>query len=235
MKLKDFLGMMKLGLILAIFATAACIMLAFVYARTKPLIDQHQKEELVAAEKELFHDADGFEEIKNISSRDPEVTIMLAYAALKKNGEIIGAVLELSRTSYSGPIITMVGVNRNGFITGVKILEHSDTPGFGANAASPKYFVDSEKHKEIYEKVLMAAYPSSDFIDREKRITFYGQFAGKHVSHPFRVNHDVIAITASTITSTAVSASVKAAADAANEWFSSEDAAVITSKSRGGE
>ena len=211
MKLKDFLGMMKLGLILAIFATAACVMLAFVYAGTKPLIDQHQEEELVEAEKELFHDADSFEEIKDIVSPDPAVTILLAHAALK-NGEIIGAVLELSRASYSGPILTMVGVNTDGFITGVKILEHSDTPGFGANAASSSYYVD-----------------------REKGITFYGQFAGKHVSHPFRVKDDIIAITASTITSNAVSSSVKAAALAASAWFSGEEVAVVTSALEGGE
>ena len=196
MKFKDFLGMMKLGLILAVFATAACIMLAFVYAGTKTIIDQRQAEELVAAENELFHDADIFEEIKNIVSPDSAVTILLAHAALK-NGEVIGAVLELSRASYSGPIMTMVGVNTDGFITGVKILEHSDTPGFGANAASSSYFVD-----------------------REKGITFYGQFAGKHVSHSFRVKDDIISITASTITSNAVSASVKAAGFAVHAWIS---------------
>ena len=212
MKLKDFLGMMKLGLILAIFATAACIMLAFVYAGTKTIIDQRQKEELIAAENELFPGVGiTFEEIKNIGSPDPAVTIMLAHAALK-NGEIVGAVLELSRASYSGPIMTMVGVNTDGFITGVKILEHSDTVGFGANAASSSYFVD-----------------------REKGLTFYGQFAGKHVSHPFRVKDDIIAITASTITSNAVSSSVKAAALAASAWFSGEKADVVTNASEGGE
>jgi electron transport complex protein RnfG len=203
MKFKDFLGMMKLGFILAVFATASCIMLAFVYAGTKPLIDQRQEVELVKAENELFPDADSFEEIKNIESPDPTVTILLAHSALK-NGEVIGAVLELSRASYSGPIMTMVGVSTDGFITGVKILEHSDTPGFGANAASSSYFVD-----------------------RENGITFYGQFAGKHISHSFRVKDDVIAITASTITSNAVSSSVKAAGLAAHAWFTGEEVDVV--------
>ena len=210
MNLKDFFGMLKLGAILAAFATAACIMLAFVYAGTKTIIEQRQEEELVKAEKEIFPDADSFEEIKNIASPDPAVTIMVAFSALK-NGEVIGAVLELSRASYSGPIMTMVGISTDGFITGVKILEHSDTPGFGANAASSSYFVD-----------------------REKGLTFYGQFAGKHVSHPFRVKDDVIAITASTITSNAVSSSVKAAALAANAWFTGEEVDVVSGASEEG-
>jgi len=206
----NFSGMLKLGAILAVFATAACIMLAFVYAGTKTIIEQRQETELVEAEQELFHDADSFEEIKNISSPDPAVTIIVAFSA-KKDGEIIGAVLELSRASYSGPILTMVGVSADGFITGVKIMEHSDTPGLGANAASPSYFVDPENH-----------------------ITFYGQFVGKHVSHPFRVKDDVIAITASTITSHAVSESVKAAGLAASAWFGKE-ADAVSGASEGGE
>jgi electron transport complex protein RnfG len=94
----------------------------------------------------------------------------------------------------------MVGVSRDNFITGVKILEHSDTPGLGANAASPSYFVD-----------------------RAKGITFYGQFAGKKISDPFEVKKDVAAITASTITSRAVSNSVKAAGLAFSAWLSGEE------------
>ncbi|MDR1838073.1 MAG: FMN-binding protein [Treponema sp.] len=211
MKFKDFLGMMKLGFTLAIFATTACIMLAFVYAGTKTIIAQRQQDDLKAALSELFPDADSFEETDELKSPDSAVAILIAYAA-KKSGQTIGAALELSRASYSGPIMTMVGINTDGFITGVKILEHSDTVGFGANAASSSYFVD-----------------------RERGITFYGQFAGKHVSHSFRVKDDIIAISASTITSNAVSSSVKAAALAASAWFSGEEADVVTSASEGGE
>ena len=206
----NFSGMIKLGSILAMFATAACVMLAFVYSGTSKIIEQRQLADIEAAVKELFPDADGFEETDEIKSPDSAVTIEIAYKA-KKNGEIIGAVLELSRASYSGPILTMVGVSADGFITGVKIMEHSDTPGLGANAASPSYFVDSEK-----------------------RITFYGQFAGKHISHPFRVKHDVIAITASTITSHAVAESVKAAGLAVHAWIAGEEVNVVSGASEGG-
>jgi electron transport complex protein RnfG len=90
----------------------------------------------------------------------------------------------------------MVGITSSGFISGVKILEHSDTPGLGAHAASPKYFVD-----------------------RANGITFYGQFTGKKITDPFLVKEDVVAITASTITSRAVSSSVKAAGIAVNAWL----------------
>jgi electron transport complex protein RnfG len=105
--------------------------------------------------------------------------------------------LKMSRASYSGAVVLLAGVSVDKRITGVKIMEHSDTPGLGANAASPSYFVD-----------------------RAKGITFYGQFAGKSVADPFVVKDDVVAITASTITSRAVTAAVKAAGQAASSWLS---------------
>jgi electron transport complex protein RnfG len=193
------LGMMKLGVILAVFAAAACVMLAFVYSGTSAIIAQRQQADLEAALRELFPDTDEFQIISGIKSPDTAVTIESAYSA-RKNGKVIGAALTLSCASYSGQIKTMVGVSRDNFITGVKILEHSDTPGLGANAASPSYFVD-----------------------RAKGITFYGQFAGKKVSDPFEVKKDVVAITASTITSRAVSNSVKAAGLAFSAWLSGEE------------
>lgn len=190
------LGMIKLGGILAIFAAAACVMLAFVYTGTSPIIAERQRVELYAALHELFHDADNFEPIPldEITSPDAAVTIEIAYAAIK-NDMPFGAGLRVTRTGYSGPIRTMVGVDSDGRITGVRILSHSETPGLGAHAASSTYFVD-----------------------RVNRITFYGQFTGMSVNDPFEVNRDVDVITASTITSRAIADSVRAAALAVSAW-----------------
>jgi electron transport complex protein RnfG len=128
--------------------------------------------------------------------KDPENTG--AFAALR-NGSIIGVALRLSRFSYGGDIKLMVGVGTDKKISGVKILEHSDTPGLGANAGSKTYYVD-----------------------RDKGIRFYDQFAGKSITDPFEPKQDVIAITAATITSRAVSASVKAAGEAASAWLGAQ-------------
>jgi electron transport complex protein RnfG len=56
-------------------------------------------------------------------------------------------------------------------------------------------------------------------VDQAAGTTFYGQFAGKAVTDPFEVRGDVQAITASTITSTAVAAAVKAAGTGAAVWL----------------
>ena len=191
--------MLKLGVILALYTAAACVGLAFVYTGTAKVIAQRQQADLEAALKELFPAADSFKEIADIKSFDPAVSIEKGGAfEVLKNGAAIGAALRTSRASYGGEIKILVGVGVDGIITGVKILEHKDTPGLGANAGSGVYY-----------------------IDRARGIHFYDQFAGKKISDPFEPKQDVIAITAATITSRAVAASVKAAGEAVSAWFKS--------------
>ena len=184
-------NMVRLGLILAIFAASVCIMLAFVYTGASRIIAQREEAGLQTALKEIFPDADNFKPAEGLISPDPSVRIGSAYIA-EKDGLPIGMTLEAVRRGYEGPIRIMVGVGIDSIITGVKILDHSETPGLGANAASSKFFVD-----------------------RVRGITFYGQFTGKNINDPFTVKDDVIAVTASTVTSVAVARAVKAAGIAA--------------------
>jgi electron transport complex protein RnfG len=90
----------------------------------------------------------------------------------------------------------MAGVGLDGKVAGVKILELADTPGLGQNAASATYYVD-----------------------KAKKLTWYGQFAGMGADSPFEVKKDVQAITASTITSRALTAIIKAAAKAGADYL----------------
>jgi electron transport complex protein RnfG len=202
-------NMLKLGFILAIFAAAACVMLAFVYTGTASIIARRQQADLEAALRDIFRDADSFKLAKGIKSPDSAVTLEDAYTAIR-GGKPVGAALRLTRASYGGPIKIMVGVSINGTITGVKIMEHSDTPGLGANAASPQYFVN-----------------------KAQGVTFYGQFAGKNVNDPFEVKNDVAAITASTITSRAVTSAVKAAGVAVTSWFAGHDVDAVSAATEG--
>jgi electron transport complex protein RnfG len=205
----NVLLMLKLGCTLALFAAAACVMLAFVYTGTAKIIAGRQQADLEAALRELFPDADSFTAASGLKNPDPSVEIESAYEA-KKNGAAMGVAMRLSRASYGGPIKIMAGVDSSGVITGVKIMEHADTPGLGANAASPAYFVD-----------------------REKGITFYGQFTGKKAGDPFEVKQDVVVITASTVTSRAVALAVKAAAMSGRTWFAGIEADAVSGASEG--
>jgi electron transport complex protein RnfG len=189
-------NILKLGIVLTLYATVACVGLAFVYSATEKIIAQRQEADMEAALRELFPDADGFGPITEpIPSADPAISFDSQYE-VRQGDALAGVALRASGPSYGGPVTALVGVRGDGRISGVKILEHADTPGLGANAASPSYFVN-----------------------RAAGITFYGQFAGKSVSDPFEAKNDVAAITASTITSRAVSRIVKVSGAAALGWM----------------
>jgi electron transport complex protein RnfG len=198
---KGFFSMAKLGIVLALYSAVACVGLAFVYAGTSEIIAARQQADLDAALKELFPDADSFIPITNITSPNPLVIFEgdennPSAFQVTKNNNTVGVALRTSAGGFSGPLKILVGVSANGSITGIKILENTDTPGLGANAGSDNYY-----------------------IDRSKGIRFYDQFAGKAVTDAFVAKQDVVAITGATITSNAVSTSVKAAGTAAMEWM----------------
>jgi electron transport complex protein RnfG len=187
-------NMVKLGVILALYSTVACVGLAFVYAGTKAVIAERQQADLEASLKDLFPNSDGFEDITGtMKSADPSVSFDKEYL-VKSGSSPVGIAVRAVGKSYGGPTTILVGVGADRKITGVKVMENKDTPGLGANASSPNYFVD-----------------------RKSKTTFTGQFKGKSIEDKFEVKGDVVAITASTITSKAVAGVVKAASAAAGE------------------
>jgi electron transport complex protein RnfG len=189
-------NILKLGLVLTLYAVAACVGLAFVYSGTEKIIIQRQRADLEAALKDLFPDLERYTDITGeLASPDKAVEFEGQYGILRGDAPI-GAAIRASGASYGGKVVILVGVGIDGKIRGIKILEISDTPGLGANAASPTYYVD-----------------------RARKITFYGQFTGKSVADSFTVKEDVAAITASTITSRAITDAVRSASAAASAWL----------------
>lgn len=188
--------MLKLGLVLALFAGVACAGLAVVYSLTADTIAAHQKEELEAALKQIFPDADGFDVITGkLSSANPVISIGGAYA-MKKGTALIGIAVQAKGPSYGGDATLLSGFSAEKKVVRVVVLDLKDTPGLGANAAKHDYYVE-----------------------KTKKTTFPGQFSGKSLSDAFKVKGDVMAITASTITSQSLTAIVKASGEAAAAYF----------------
>lgn len=189
-------GIVKLGLILAAFAATACVGLAFVNQATDAQIELNQAKQLEESLKGLFPTAESFKDISSeISSADPSIKLDQSYL-VEAAGAPIGIAVKASGPSYGGVASILVGLKPELTIAGVRVLETKDTPGLGANAAVPTYFVD-----------------------KSKRTTFPGQFQGKALTDKFVVKEDVSAITASTITSVAITKIIKTAGDAAGAYL----------------
>jgi electron transport complex protein RnfG len=192
---KDIL---RLGIALALFAAGACVALALVYTVTGPTIAGHEREQLQASLKDIFPDAESFESLDGtLQSTDPGVRISGSWKAVR-GGAALGVAIKATASSYGGDAVMLVGVASDRRIAGARVMNLSDTPGLGANATNPAYFVD-----------------------KKAKTTFPGQFTGKPVSDPFEVKNDVVAISASTITSKALASIVKEAGRAGTAWLES--------------
>jgi electron transport complex protein RnfG len=189
----------KMTIALVLFAAVACAGLAVVYESTSKTIAERQKKDLDDALRGLFPNGDEFQLISGgLAPADGKVSIGDAYA-VKSGGRVTGVAVNASAGGFQADITVLVGVDTAGTITGVKILQISDTPGLGANASKENYYVN-----------------------KPKKLTFYGQFTGIKAGGNIAVTKDggtVEIITAATITSRAVALIVKNAAEAGVGWL----------------
>ena len=124
-------------LVLVIICFVVTFLLAFTYGITKPVIDKNTAKAASEARKELLADADDFTDsgADLVVLEEGKVYAVDAYTA--NNGA--GMVVTVKSNSYGGLLTAMVGIDKDGAVTGVKITDHADTPGVGTKAQDPKH------------------------------------------------------------------------------------------------
>jgi len=168
--------LVKYGLILAAICFAAALVLSFVYQVTRPAIEEGRRQEEEAARRALLPQADIFEK-KSAGEME--------YYEGRRAGKTIGYCLTVVGNGYSGFLRMMVGIDPEGAISGLRVLEHQETPGLGARIIEVKRGEDDP--------------------------WFLRQFRGK-AGRKLALK-DIQAITGATITSRAVTDAVRATVD----------------------
>ena len=167
--------MIKLGLVLVCYAVASCAVLAIVNNFTLPKIKQNQIDKANNAMKQVFPSADSFEPVSDFEKSTVSVITLKDFYLVKQGGEVVGAIVQAEGPTYDkGKII--VGIKLDGTVEGMRVLELSDSPGFGLKANDPSFKLASG-------------------------VTFYEQFNGKNASNGFTVNDNFDGISGATITS----------------------------------
>ncbi len=96
--------------------------------------DPIQRQKAIKAEAlriEALPGSGAFDEIEVPNAPD---TLIGAYKSDK------GCVFEMSAGGFGGPVAVTVGITNDGKIAGVRIGDHSETPGLGANATNESFF-----------------------------------------------------------------------------------------------
>ena len=134
---------MRSTVMLVVVLTLVCLISAFALALVNGLTEdriaeQKRLAELRAVEVALPRDYiecenDPSQDVATVSDWKDADGAPKKICVGKKDGKIVGVAFTSKGEGYGGFITIMMGVNLNGKITGVEILEHLETPGLGAN------------------------------------------------------------------------------------------------------
>ncbi|MCS7241984.1 MAG: RnfABCDGE type electron transport complex subunit G [Candidatus Caldatribacterium sp.] len=133
----------RVALALTVVCGVAALALSVVYVVTKERIAEEAKIELNEALVAVFPGGGSFIPI-DLSTLAPlpeskELQFLEAYE-VTRDGKRQGFVIKASSAGYGGPIILLIGVDtEKGVLTGIRVLEHQETPGLGSNVAEEAF------------------------------------------------------------------------------------------------
>jgi electron transport complex protein RnfG len=187
-----FKSMGKNSLLLALFALVTALILASTDRLTEGRIAESER---LAAQKALFeiipverHDNDLLFDVQPIPKQYWKTLGLKSGGDIhiaRHNGQPVAAIIpSITPEGYSGDIAMIVGVNFDGTIAGVRVVEHKETPGLGDK-------VDLRKSDWILSfngKSLSNPQPNAWNVKKEKGA--FDQFTGATIT-PRAVIHQI--------------------------------------------
>ena len=130
--LKEFI---RLPLVLLIICGLSAAIVNYAHGLTTPVIAERRHQSIILGYAEVLPDAVNLEEMPL-----PEDDMITEIIRSEKDGTPNGYVYTVAPDGYSGQILLMVGISHpQAAITGVKILQQTETPGLGAKCTEPAF------------------------------------------------------------------------------------------------
>jgi electron transport complex protein RnfG len=187
----------RVGFMLMLVAVIAAVALGYVNSVTSPVITEQKEQAKLSAmvdvagslaQGDLTFDSLS---VQGLANPYAEVDETLAIVSVSDSaGTELGYLFVAYGKGYSSTVQTMIAVNTEGTVTGNTVLYQQETPGLGANVGNPSKFLYQFDGRNLSALVLKKDGGGADGLD---------------------------AITGSTITSRAVTSSVRAGLSALSE------------------
>ena len=139
-------------LVLVIICFVTTFLLAFTYGVTAPIIAENTAKAASEARMELLPEGDSFSDAGADLYVLEEGKVYATEVYTADNGA--GMVVTVKSNSYGGMLTAMVGINKDGEITGVKVTDHADTPGVGTKAHAAEHLSQYEGLTELGSDVI---------------------------------------------------------------------------------
>lgn len=135
------------GSVLLAIAAVCAGLLAGVNGMTRGVITNNKLEATKAARVAVVPTAKSFDEANTIKADDLEF-----IPGLDANGSTVGYVVVVSQGGYAANIDFSLGIDLDGKITGLSIMNHQETPGLGAKISGEewqKHWIGKDKSYEF--------------------------------------------------------------------------------------
>lgn len=128
------------GALLGVTALLASATLVFAHLHTEPLIEQQAVADLTASLRTVLpgidYDNDLLGDQVTIPAGVGGATTTVYRA--RRQGEVVAVVYQVTGKGYGGDIAAVMGLDRDGHITAVRVLSHKETPGLGDKIEAAK-------------------------------------------------------------------------------------------------
>lgn len=122
----------KPAVVLLIIASVAAASLGFVQSITAEPIRIQEEKTRAESMQAVMPEASSFEKLTDIELVESVDSVFKA-----DNG---GFVVITTPGGFGGAVYTMVGIDADGVITGLRVTKHAETPGLGAKATEPDFY-----------------------------------------------------------------------------------------------
>ena len=139
-------------LVLVVICFVTTFLLAFTYGVTAPIIAENTAKAASEARMELLPEGDNFSDAGADLFVLEEGKVYATEVYTADNGA--GMVVTVKSNSYGGLLTAMVGIDKDGAITGVKVTDHADTPGVGTKAHAAEHLSQYEGLTELGSDVI---------------------------------------------------------------------------------
>ena len=146
--------------VLTVICLVVSLLLVFTYELTAPIIEQEAKRQADLARAEVMQGATSFTQVE-LTDEMPEGVVEL-YEEDSGMGYVVTTVAK----GYGGDLKVMTGIKSDGTISGVKLVEHSETPGLGAKTGEEDFtsqFIGEDSSLEGVESIGGATISSTAF------------------------------------------------------------------------
>lgn len=158
----------KLGLTLFLITAVAALVLAMSYDITERKVAEMAEAEADLGvesriEAEILNGVTGLrvldeEETKELIGFNEKI---LEICEAYNDSELIGYAITANTSGFKGRIEFILGISIEGKITGLRILDHGETPGIGSNVAEPRFY-ENFHELPVDKEVVSVRQPKED-------------------------------------------------------------------------